>query len=141
MARGKLTIFYHDGCLFTEVQRSEGRLYLLKLSIVDQCLITTEDTSEDWLWHSQFGHISFHTLKEISSKKLIEGLPPVNVPSKLCQNFIAGKHHMTPFPQGSSFCAIEPLELIYADICGPISPPTLGGSQYFLLGGNVAPKV
>ena len=36
MAGGKLTIFYRDGCLFTEVLRSEGRLYLLKLSIVDQ---------------------------------------------------------------------------------------------------------
>ena len=133
MAGGKLTIFYCDGCLFTEVQRSEGRLYLLKLNIVDQYLITTEDTSDDWLWHSHFEHISFHTLKEMSSKKLVEGLPPVSVTSKLCRNCIAGKHHRAPFPQASSFRATEPLELIYVDICGPISPPTLGGSRYFFL--------
>ena len=133
MARGKLTIFDRDGCLLEEVQRSEGRLYLLKLSIVDHCLITTEDSSEDWLWHSQFGHLSFHKLKEMSRNKIVEGLPLVNVPSKLCTNCIAGKHHRMPFPKSSSFRVIGPLELIHSDICRPISPPTLGGSQYFLL--------
>ena len=110
------------------LQRSKGRLYLLKLSVVDQCLVTTEDNSKDWLWHSHFGHMSFDKLKEISSKKLVEGLTQVNVPSQLYRNCVSEKHHRTPYPQ-----ATEPLELIYADICGPISPPTLGGSQYFLI--------
>ena len=133
MGEGKLTIFNHNGQLFAEVQRSKGRIYLLKLSIVDQCLITTEDTAEDWLWHSRFGHLSFRTLKEMPSKKLVEGLPPINMPSKLCRNFIAGKHHRTPFPKLSTNRATEPLELIHTDICGPITPPTLGGIRYFLL--------
>ncbi|XP_078429346.1 uncharacterized protein LOC144701404 [Wolffia australiana] len=38
-----------EGCKMTtaeEVKRSEGRLYLLKLNVVDQCLITTKDDSE-----------------------------------------------------------------------------------------------
>ena len=124
MAGGKITILDRDGCLFTQVQRYEGRLYLLKLSIVNQCLITTEDTVEDWLWHSRFGHLSFHTLKEMSSKKLVEGLPTINIPSQLCQNCVVRKHHRTPFLKMSSFRVTEPLELIHADICGPISPPT-----------------
>ena len=34
MGDGMLTIFNPDGCLFAEVHRSSGRLYLLKLSIV-----------------------------------------------------------------------------------------------------------
>ena len=36
MAGGKLTIFDHNGRLVAEMQRSEGRLYLLKLNVVDQ---------------------------------------------------------------------------------------------------------
>ena len=79
MAGGKITIFNRDGCLFIEVQSSEGRLYLLKLSIVNQCMIATEDTTEDRLWYSRFGHLSFHTLKEMSSKKLVEGLITCNL--------------------------------------------------------------
>ena len=43
------------------------------------------------------------------------------------------KHHRTPFPKALSYQASEPLELIHVDICGPISPPSLGGSRYFLL--------
>ena len=133
MGEGKITIFNPFGQLFTEVNRSSGRLYLLKLSIVDQCLITTEATPKDWIWHSRFGHLNFHTLKEISTKKFVEELPPISIPSKVCRNCIAGKHHRTSFPKKSAFRAIESLELIHMDICGPISPPTLGGNRYFLL--------
>ena len=103
MAGGKLAIFDRDGCLLTEVQRIEGRLYLLNLSIIDHCLITTEDSFEDWLWHSRVGHLSFHKLKEMSRKKTVDGLPTINVPNKLCTSCIAGKHHRTPFPKTSTF--------------------------------------
>ena len=133
MGDGKLTIFNPVGCLFAEVHRSSGRLYLLKLSIVDQCLITTEATPEDWLWHSRFGHLSFHTLKEMSNKKSVEGLPPINMPTKLCRSCVAGKHPRNSFSKKSTFQEIEPLELIHMDICGPITPISLGGSRYFLL--------
>ena len=67
MGEGKLNIFNHDGKLFAEVQRSKGRLYLLKLNIMDQCMLS-EEKFEDWLWHSRFGHMSFHTLKEMSNQ-------------------------------------------------------------------------
>ena len=133
MGEGKLTIFNPNSQLFAEVLRSRGRLYLLKLSIIDQCLIATGDITEDWLWQSCFGHLSFHTLKEMSNKKSVEGLPPINMPNKLCRSCVVGKHHRTSFPKKSTFQATEPLELIHIDICGPISPPTLGGSRYFLL--------
>ena len=62
MGEGKLTIFNPYRQLFVEVHRSTGRLYLLKLNIVDQCLIMSEDTTEEWLWHSWFGHLNFHML-------------------------------------------------------------------------------
>ena len=133
MGEGKLYIFNPNEDLFTEVYRSKERLYLLKLSIVDQCLIASEATTEDWLWHSRFGHLSFHTLKEMSRKRLVEGLPAINIPSKLYRSCIFGKHYRTSFLKVSTFQASEPLELIHADICGPITPPTLGGSRYFLL--------
>ena len=103
MGEGKLTIFNPNGQLFAEFHRSSERLYLLKLSIVDQCLITTEDTAKEWLWHSRFRHLNFHTLQEMSRRKSVERLPPFIIPRKLCQSCVAGKHHRTSFPKKSSF--------------------------------------
>ena len=133
MVGGKLTIFDRNGRLDPEVQRSEGRLYLLKINVVDQCLVTTEDSSENWLWHSRFGHINFHSLQEMSKRKLVKGLPLISAPDHVCRSCMAGKHHRSPFPQASHFRAMKPLELVYMDICGPITPSTLGGSRYYLL--------
>ena len=133
MVGGKLTIFDRNGRLVAEVQRLEGRLYFLKLNVVDQCLVTTEDRSKNWLWHSRFGHINFHSLKEMSKRKLVKGLPLISAPDHVCRSCMAGKHHRSPFPQASHFRAMKPLELVYMDICGPITPSTLGGSMYYLL--------
>ena len=103
MDGGKLTIFYCNGHLVAKVQRSEGRLYLLKLNVVDQCLVTTEDNSENWLLHSRFGHISFHSLKEMSKWKLVKGLPLISALDHVCRSCMAGKQHRSPFPQASHF--------------------------------------
>ena len=124
MVGGKLTIFDRNGPLVAEVQRSEGRLYLLKLNVVDQCLVATEDSSENWLWHSCFGHINFHSLQEMSKRKLVKGLPLISAPDHVCRSCIAGKQHRSPFPHASQFRAKKPLDLVYMDICGPITPST-----------------
>jgi hypothetical protein len=44
-----------------------------------------------------------------------------------------GKQHRTPFQRTSLYRARRRLELVHGDLCGPISPATLGGDKYFLL--------
>ena len=44
---------------------------------------------------------------------------------------VMGKQHRKPFPKKSSI-ASQPLDLVYSDVCGPISPTSIGGSRYFL---------
>jgi transposase InsO family protein len=46
---------------------------------------------------------------------------------------MAGKQRRLSFPQKAEFRAEEVLDLVHGDLCGPISPPTAGGSKYFLL--------
>ncbi|WVZ83577.1 hypothetical protein U9M48_030709 [Paspalum notatum var. saurae] len=43
------------------------------------------------------------------------------------------KQRRTPFPAKAKHRAERVLELVYGDLCGPISPPTPRGSKYFLL--------
>ena len=52
---------------------------------------------------------------------------------KLCHDYVHSKQIRSSFPSQSSYKAEKPLELIHANLCGPIEPKTLGGSKYFLL--------
>lgn len=91
MYGGCLTIFDRDGVLLAEVRRTEGRLYLLKLNVIEQCLFTKKDEISSQLWHSRFDHLNFHSLKEMSSRKLVEGLPLIRLPDHIYQSCLAGK--------------------------------------------------
>lgn len=51
----------------------------------------------------------------------------------LCKGCIYGKQARKSFPSGQSWRASKCLELIYADLCGPMKTISLGGSKYFLL--------
>ena len=133
MFGGRLTIHDRDGALLAEVHRTEGRLYLLKLKVEDNYLLMKADDNSSRLWHLRYGHLNYHFLKKMAMKKLVEGLLPITLPTQLCHSCLAGKQSRIPFPKMTIFRANAPLELVFADICGPIIPPTLGGSQYFLL--------
>jgi IS30 family transposase len=37
------------------------------------------------------------------------------------------------FPKATTFRAEKPLQLVYVDLCGPISPPKPAGNKYFML--------
>lgn len=69
----------------------------------------------------------------MSSRELVEGVPLIRVPDQVYQSCLTRKQAHTPFPKASTFRASAPLKLVYIDICGQISPSTLGGSHYFLL--------
>ena len=65
---GRLTIHDRDGALLAEVHRTEGRLYLLKLKVEDNCLLTKADDNSSWLWHLRYGHLNYHFLKKMATK-------------------------------------------------------------------------
>ena len=46
---------------------------------------------------------------------------------------MVGKYVRAPFLKETKFRASKPLELIYADICGPITPSIINRGKYFLL--------
>ena len=131
LRKGFLTIHDDKGFLLTKVQRSSGRLYHLKLDIIEHCLQISEDRT--WLWHKRYGHLNLASLKIISSQNLVKGRPTIHKQGELCSSCITSKQARKLFPSSAKFRASRLLELIHSDLCAPFAPETLGGSKYFLL--------
>lgn len=93
-----------------------GRSLCLNMRLEDQT----------WKWHARLGHISFRTLKTMSQNKMVRGLPQINDEAKICESCLVGKQTRQGFPKATTFRASKPLELLHADLCGPITPQQNG---------------
>ncbi|VVA32898.1 Hypothetical predicted protein, partial [Prunus dulcis] len=53
---------------------------------------------------------------------MAKGLPQLKTPSKVCKDCLVGKQHRDSFPTMSTWRASQILQLVHADIYGPITP-------------------
>ena len=68
-----MKIYDRARSLIIMVTRQSNRLYVAKLKLADQvCLMT--NINGGWLWHARYGHLNFHSLKQLNDKRMVEGL-------------------------------------------------------------------
>ena len=82
---------------------------------------------------TRLGYVNFQALKLLVDKKMAHRVPLTTHLQQVCQDCLAGKQTTFLFPVTVNYRAGEPLELVYADLCGPIIPATISGSHYFML--------
>ena len=82
------------------------------------------------LWHCRYGHLSYKGLTTLQSKKMVCGLPTFKTPTTVCAKCMIGKQHRDPIPKKSTWRATKRLQLIHADLCGPISPISNSKNRY-----------
>ncbi|KAD2392837.1 hypothetical protein E3N88_39814 [Mikania micrantha] len=112
-----------------KVTRSKNRLYCINLKMGTPICLSSKLDEEAWLWHARLGHLNFDALKSMTHKKLVQGIPRISHASQICDACLLGKHIRAPFPNQAKFKSLKPLDLIYGDLCGPISPPTHSARQ------------
>ncbi|CAD6266153.1 unnamed protein product [Miscanthus lutarioriparius] len=115
------------------VQRTVNRLYKIELKPIEPVCFLTHVSDQSWLWHGRLGHVNFQSLRLLAEKEMAGGIPLIEHPDQVCQSCLAAKQTRCSFPQTSRWRADEPLELLHIDLCGPITPVTVGGSRYFIL--------
>ncbi|TXG67975.1 hypothetical protein EZV62_009250 [Acer yangbiense] len=84
------------------------------------------------LWHCRCGHLSHKGLRTLQYKKMVRGLPQLPTPTIMCNACVVGKQHRDPIPKKSQWRASQRLQLIHADICGPITPISNSKKRYSL---------
>ena len=128
-----LKLLDKQGQLLIKSTRAKNRLYKVTL-LVDyvHCLQIAgrEDSS---LWHARLGHISKETMRMMVKKELVYGVRSEVHNTDTCVSCLRGKQTRKPFPQATSYRAPEIPELIHADLCGPITPPTPAHKRYVLV--------
>jgi len=81
------------------------------------------------MWHCRLGHISENHMKRLHDDGLLTLFDFESY--KTCESCLLGKVTKAPFT-----CFLERasdlLELIYTDVCGPMSTTARGGFQYFI---------
>lgn len=91
-------------------------------------------TGKDFsIWHARLSHINKETMKLMVNKELVDGIPEIGVATDTCVSCLRGKQTRQSFPHATSFRASKPLELVHADLCGPITPSTPAHKRYVMV--------
>ncbi|KAM0029839.1 putative RNA-directed DNA polymerase [Helianthus debilis subsp. tardiflorus] len=96
---------------------------------VDTALVV--DGSDSSLWHSRYGHLHEQALQQLSKDNMVTGLPFIGNINQ-CEGCIYGKQTRRSFP-ARTWRTNSPLQLIHADLVGPMQTKSMGGNFYFFL--------
>jgi hypothetical protein len=84
------------------------------------------------LWHEWFGHLNYRSLQQLCNQQMVTGLPPISCRDGVCTGCVLDKHHWDNFDKHASWHASSPLQLVYSNLCGPLSSTSFFGCKYFL---------
>lgn len=139
-ANNTMKAFYNNQLVM--LGKKVGSLYQVEFEVDNSCCNYTQNKSINnsnsmQLWHRRLGHLGYDNIKLLSSKGLVKGLNINEGKSNVCENnlfcesCLLGKMTRQPFNK-KGHRATKPLELVHTDVCGPISPTTWDGYNYFL---------
>lgn len=115
---------------------TENNLYELKIKAVvsDTCNLVQSDQNNIKMWHERLGHVNLKQIKSMSADNVVEGLKLNNSDKTdfVCEACAYGKQCRFPFHK-SIRGELQPGDLVYSDVCGPMSHTSIQGMRYFIL--------
>ena len=88
-------------------------------------------------WHRRFAHLNLATLKKVLPRHYYRDDMQNHIGSgphiRKCDTCTLTKSKVRFQRKYRPRCAIKPLELVHADLCGPISPKSRSKKKYFLV--------
>jgi hypothetical protein len=85
-----------------------------------ECLSAEGSEGDSKLWHKRMGHLNYRSLRHLSSKKLVRGIPKIVKPEKSCEICMKGKQPRLPFVSEVAPRAKHALGVVHSDVCGPL---------------------
>ena len=116
-----------------KIGHKDGKLYRLNCKPEHNCYLGS-DMKPLSLWHARYGHLNVNDLKLLVEKKMVSGLALSSngEVADACDGCVLGKSKRLSFPKKSNHRSSQPLELVHADVCGPLHVVSVGGSRWFV---------
>jgi hypothetical protein len=113
------TILNQTKRVVAKVPMTKNRLFPLEMRSGKMYACNISNVNETELWHYCYGHLPVKSMSLLQRQSMVKGFPPLinHIPS--CESCIVEKHQQDSFPS-SSYRAKECLELVHADISGPM---------------------
>ncbi|WKA06415.1 hypothetical protein VitviT2T_024314 [Vitis vinifera] len=131
---GECRVYHPEKGLIMQTSMSTNRMFILPARVMPKAPTCFQITLEDntHLWHCRYGHLSFKGLRTLQYKEMVRGLPQLKASSKVCTDCMVGKQHRDVIPKRSLWRASQRVQLVHADICGPIKLVSNSKKRYLI---------
>ena len=137
MKGGYSVLFDDDSCVIYDkrsgkkifsIQMTKNSMFPIDVSVKNRnyALVATNSAIEN-LWHLCYGHLTIKGLQLLGKKNMILGMPKINA-LVACEGHVYGKQCRPSFPVSNAWRATSCLELVHANLWGPMSVEYLVGS-------------
>ncbi|KAK2974533.1 hypothetical protein RJ640_007377 [Escallonia rubra] len=107
-----------------------GTLYTLLGTYNHSISLASTENLRTTLWHHRLGHLSESGMRILHSKNPLPGMK--NIQLDFCEGCVYGKQKRASFQKDGKKRKTERLELVYTDVCRPITAKSLRGNFYFV---------
>jgi hypothetical protein len=132
--QNSVALIYKNEQVIIKAVRNMNNLYevLMKTKIkINECNVV-QNKSKLQTWHERLGHLNVKEILKMESINPVFGIGPLEK-DFVCEACLYGKQCRLPFKSSYRRESLKPGDLIYSDVCGPMSHPSIQGAKYFVL--------
>ncbi|KAI5338837.1 hypothetical protein L3X38_018109 [Prunus dulcis] len=110
--------------------KKENTLYMTHTKVSNGYVNALAEHSIE-LWHKRLGHMSEKGPQILAKREELTGMKK-GMPLKSCTHCSVGKQHRASFQHGHAQRKPNVMDVVYSDVCGPMTTSTLSGARYFV---------
>ena len=139
LEKGYSVVFKNNMCVITDPKgvvlfsvKMNSKSFSLSWN-KDECSAYQCTLNQAELWHKRMGHFHYSALDYMQKNDLVQGMTFNGGGASVCGVCQLGKQARLPFPVNKAWRAVEKLQLIHIDVCGPMRTASLNGNRYFMV--------
>lgn len=112
--------------------RTSSNIYTILFCTIVSPEVTAVSCADFKLWCELLSHVKVKSLCNIIGNSLVKDVQITDRSVFFCEDCQYSKQHKLPFSKNERRKTL-PGEVVYIDLCGPMSDESVSGAQYYML--------